>query len=381
MVGSPPRKFESEEERTAFLAEAAAAKAAIEERKQDLKWERQERKNRLAAEIEQRNRDAIAEREAVAAQRKAKEDAAAKQALSFNALAPGQSPLARDRPRDGWRLDAPHSSPFLKHQPGLATGGPGRIYRGQVSPVRAFDLAGTTPLVAGDDTTGDTLVDPVNGEAVPLPALPEMRERGLGRSRVRAMDLSRLELGAPQVDKLVQGLAAMHSLQTLAFVCCALRPEDMPALSTGLLTLPRLRELELGRNRLQDAGAITLSKALPHLRRLAWLGLAENGIGPEGMRALGGGGFWEGGLQVGEGLGLRDLPSLTKLEVSKNRLADVGATHVAAALAQSATLTSLRSLSLLPARVDFSLLPARVDFVCACACMYVCICLYRCTYR
>jgi hypothetical protein len=252
----------------------------------------------------------------------------------FNALAPGKSPIARDRPPDGWRLDAPHSSPLARNQPGSATGGPARFQHGLVSPVRAFDV-GATPIVGNDDDS-----------ETPVAGLQEMQRRGLGRSRIRSLDLSRLEMYTPQVEKMSQAMTCMYSLQKLAFVCCALRGEDARVLSECLQRLPRLRELELGRNRLLDLGVTELSKVLPRLSKLEWLGLGENGIGPQGARALGGGGFWEGGLNIGHDVGLPGMLSLRRLEMAKNRLGDEGAKHLAAGIAKSSTLTSLTWLSL-----------------------------------
>jgi hypothetical protein len=138
----------------------------------------------------------------------------------------------------------------------------------------------------------------------------------------------------------------MAALRKLALVCCALRGEDMRVFCSGLASIPRLRELELGRNRLLDFGAQHLAKVLPLLSSLKWLGLGENGIGPTGARALGGGGFWEGGLEVGHGVGLMCMKSLTKLEMVKNRVGDEGAKHLAAAIARSDTLTTLTWIGL-----------------------------------
>ena len=85
------------------------------------------------------------------------------------------------------------------------------------------------------------------------------------------MDLSRLELGTQEVNRLAQGCRGMENLQTLAFVCCSLRGEDMRTLCEGLVQLPRLRELELGRNRLLDFGVERLASVLPQLSSLEWL--------------------------------------------------------------------------------------------------------------
>ena len=257
----------------------------------------------------------------------------------FNALQPGQSPVRRERPPPGWILTEPHTSPVQKHQPGTVAGGPSRFLgaSGLGSPVRAFDLAGATPLVGADDGAGlHAASDGVR----------EMASRGLGRSRSRVLDLSRIELGVQEVQHWAERAPCMASLRKLALVCCALRGEDMRAFCAGLAGLPRLRELELGRNRLLDFGVEHLAKALPQLSRLEWLGLGENGIGPSGARALGGGGFWEGGLQVGHGVGLPAMASLTKLEMVKNRVGDEGAKHLAAAITRSDTLTTLTWIGL-----------------------------------
>lgn len=148
-----------------------------------------------------------------------------------------------------------------------------------------------------------------------------MRSRGLGRSRKRVLDLSRLEvLGPRNMELLAQGIARMNSLRKLALVCCTVRGEDMKQLCAGLATVPHLRELELARNRLLDLGATRLAKTLPQMSALEWLGLGENGIGKVGAQALGGGGYWLDGLNVGHGEGIQDMKSLTKLEMVKNRV-------------------------------------------------------------
>jgi len=253
----------------------------------------------------------------------------------FNALQPGQSPVRRERPSPGWVLTDPHSSPFQRNQP---AGGPSRFdSSGLGSPVRAFDLTGATPLGGGSSGSDS---------ATESAGVRDMISRGLGRSRVRTLDLSRIELGSQEVQQCAQRVPCMAALRKLALVCCALRGEDMRVFCFGLASLPRLRELELGRNRLLDFGAQHLAKVLPLLSSLQWLGLGENGIGPTGARALGGGGFWEGGLEVGHGVGLVSMKSLTKLEMVKNRVGDEGAKHLAAAIARSDTLTTLTWIGL-----------------------------------
>ena len=98
------------------------------------------------------------------------------------------------------------------------------------------------------------------------------------------------------------------------------------AKTIGLMSLCTL---ELGGNRLGSTGAVALACALEKAPApsLALLGLAENDLGPEGMRAL--------------GPTLSQLQSLARLNLNANRLMAAGAVHLADALRSCASLSAI----------------------------------------
>eukprot|EP00668_Euglena_longa_P020367 GGOE01025330.1.p1 GENE.GGOE01025330.1~~GGOE01025330.1.p1 ORF type:complete len:681 (+),score=131.48 GGOE01025330.1:307-2043(+) len=100
------------------------------------------------------------------------------------------------------------------------------------------------------------------------------------------------------------------------------------AMARGLVTNTSLTQLHLGGNKMGDPGLIALVSALTNNRSLTSLGLRDNNIGPDGMEAL------------AHFLADPHCPFL-ELQVKGNRIADLGACHLAMAIE---TNTSLRVL-------------------------------------
>eukprot|EP00667_Euglena_gracilis_P005295 EG_transcript_5332 len=99
-------------------------------------------------------------------------------------------------------------------------------------------------------------------------------------------------------------------------------------LSRGLVANTALTQLHLGGNKMGDSGLIALVSALTNNRSLTSLGLRDNNVGPDGMEAL------------AQFLAHPQCPFL-ELQVKGNRIADLGACHLARAIE---TNTSLRVL-------------------------------------
>lgn len=103
------------------------------------------------------------------------------------------------------------------------------------------------------------------------------------------LDLCNAEMGADGAAALagaLQAAAPRRSLQVLMLEGALVGPEGAAALAPALAQLTSLRVLQLGVNAVGDAGATALAPSLPRLARLELLSLNENKIGDAGATAL-----------------------------------------------------------------------------------------------
>lgn len=92
-------------------------------------------------------------------------------------------------------------------------------------------------------------------------------------------------IGAPSVIEFLQS-SSSETLEKLYLNNCGLGPEGSTSISACLPKLTKLREFICGRNRLENKGALNMSRALSELTNLEVLKLNQNGIGVEGIKSL-----------------------------------------------------------------------------------------------
>lgn len=92
-------------------------------------------------------------------------------------------------------------------------------------------------------------------------------------------------IGAPSVIEFLQS-SSSETLEKLYLNNCGLGPEGSTSIAACLPKLRNLREFICGRNRLENKGALNMSRALSELTNLEVLKLNQNGIGVEGIKDL-----------------------------------------------------------------------------------------------
>jgi len=162
--------------------------------------------------------------------------------------------------------------------------------------------------------------------------------------------LRRIKLARKHPDSRLRAMMVLHG--------CRIGVAEARKLARVLRTNPFLRELLLGRTRLDDVGVAVLAEGgLRHNYSLKRLHLDENGIGDDGVRALAGalrGNCWSSlahlnldrnNIGVDGARALADvLPensTLTELHLSSNCIGDDGASALADALRRNSSLAHL----------------------------------------
>ncbi len=201
----------------------------------------------------------------------------------------------------------------------------------------AAAASGSQPAEEGAEATGgasqpEVPPPPPTLSASELAALLAPLERRIGRRRV---------LEAWRADE-------------LAWSALRLDDEVMRAVAHVVGTAKAVKTLSLARNKISDAGALALARALPHSGQLRVIWLSANLLGDEGIAAIAeclpSLGWLERGNQLAElwlstnrfgAVGaaalaavLARLPRLQKLDVRYNSIGDAGAASIAAQLGQ-----------------------------------------------
>ncbi|XP_066297184.1 NLR family CARD domain-containing protein 4-like [Branchiostoma lanceolatum] len=122
--------------------------------------------------------------------------------------------------------------------------------------------------------------------------------------------VSNPELGDAGMEVLQVGLDCVPHLTVLFIYGCNITDVSMASLAPYLGKLSRLRELDLGNNKIGNTGLVPFITVFSTFVAMQELGLSRNGISPAGMRTL--------------APALRHLTGLTKLDISSNEIGDSG---------------------------------------------------------
>ncbi|CAH3184561.1 unnamed protein product, partial [Porites lobata] len=141
------------------------------------------------------------------------------------------------------------------------------------------------------------------------------------------LDLGDNRIGDAGVSSLSQALTVSSSLTRLDLGCNRIGDAGASSLSQTLTANSSLTSLDLGDNRIGDAGASSLSQALTVSSSLTRLDLGCNRIGDAGASSL---------SQT-----LTANSSLTRLDLGYNRIGDAGASSLSQTLTANSSLTRL----------------------------------------
>lgn len=135
-------------------------------------------------------------------------------------------------------------------------------------------------------------------------------------------------IGAPSVIEFLESQSAV-TIERLYLNNCGLGPEGSSAISTTIPRLTKLREFICGRNRLENKGAMNMSRALSELNTIEVLKLNQNGIRVEGIKHI------VGALDVNK-------ETIAELDLSDNIIKSEGADALGSVLAQAKNLKILQ---------------------------------------
>lgn len=135
-------------------------------------------------------------------------------------------------------------------------------------------------------------------------------------------------IGAPSVIEFLESQNAT-TLERLYLNNCGLGPEGSSNISATLPRLKKLREFVCGRNRLENKGAMNMSRALSELNTIEVLKLNQNGIRVEGIK------------KIVEAL-KANKDTITELDLSDNTVKAEGADALGTVLAEAKNLKIIR---------------------------------------
>nr|XP_016854758.1 PREDICTED: protein NLRC5 isoform X2 [Anolis carolinensis] len=108
-----------------------------------------------------------------------------------------------------------------------------------------------------------------------------------GKSQLRSINLSFLNLDDTYLPKLILGLSAMPLLRKLSLNNNRLSSDACPFLAEALKKAINMEEIDLSYNKLDDAGVKEIASALPEMKNLKQINLLSNNIGTAGGKAFG----------------------------------------------------------------------------------------------